>query len=115
MAGIVPESWMEWGLGAEGELASMPPEAVILAAHDAVTIISKKAYQKLGKLVKQGRHAARTAPVEQLPETARPPGSGDPLGGSETRPSPGLAIGAYNGQEPLHAFGRGQQTRCYLR
>ena len=36
-AGIVPESWLEWGLGAEGGLASRPPEADMLAAHDAVS------------------------------------------------------------------------------
>ena len=43
-----------------------------------------KAEQKLGKLVNQGRHAAYTASLDQLPETARPPGQGDPLGGCET-------------------------------
>ena len=37
IAGIVPESWLEWGLGAEGGLASRPPEADMLAAHDAVS------------------------------------------------------------------------------
>ena len=62
MAGIVPESWLEKGLGAEGDLAPRPPEAGMLAAHDAVTNInsSRRAQQKFGKLVNQGRHAART-------------------------------------------------------
>ena len=32
MAGIVPESWSEWGLGAEGDLAPSPPQAGMLAA-----------------------------------------------------------------------------------
>ena len=54
------------------------------AAHGAVTPNARKAQQKLGKLVNQGKHAAHTASLEKLPETARPPGSGDPLGGSET-------------------------------
>ena len=113
-AGIVPKSWLERGLGAEGDLASRPPEADMLAAHNAVTNISRKAQQKLGKLVNHGRHAAHTASLKQLPETARLPGPGNPLGGSETKAfakaryrSPRLAIGAYKGQEPLHAFGRG--------
>ena len=41
-AGIVPESWLEWGLDAEGGLASRPPEADMLAAHDAVTTTRAK-------------------------------------------------------------------------
>ena len=57
----------------------------MLAAHDAVTINSRKAQQKLDKLVNQGRHAARTALLEQLLETAPPPGSDSPLRGSETK------------------------------
>ena len=39
----------------------------------------------VGKLVNQGRPAAHTASLEQLPETACPPGPGDPLGGSEAK------------------------------
>ena len=31
MAGIVPESWLEWGLGAEGDQAPRTPEADMLA------------------------------------------------------------------------------------
>ena len=111
IAGIVPESWLEWGFGAEGDLASTAPEADMLVAHDAITTNSRKAQQKLGKLVHQGRHAAHTVLLEQLPETARPPGPNDSLGEVRPRPLPRLAIGAYNRQEPLHAFGRGQQTR----
>ena len=76
IAGIVPESWLEWGLGAEGDQAPRTPEADMLAAHDAVTTNSTKAQQKLGKLVNQGRHAAHTASLDQLPDTARPPGPG---------------------------------------
>ena len=71
--GIVPELWSEWGLVAEGD------------PHDAVTTNSRKEQYKLGKLVIQGRHAAHTALLEQLPETARPPGSDDPLRGGETK------------------------------
>ena len=54
MAGIVPEPWLEWGLGEEGDRAPSPPQADMLAAHDAVTTNSRKAQQKLGKLVNQG-------------------------------------------------------------
>ena len=39
----------------------------------------------LGKLVNQGRHAAHTASLDLLPETARLPGPDDPLGGRETK------------------------------
>ena len=69
MSGIVPESWLEWGLGVEEDLASSPPEADMLAAHDAITTISRKVWQRLGKLVDQGRHAVHTASPEQLPDT----------------------------------------------
>ena len=85
MAGIVPESWLEWGLGAEGDQAPRTPEADMLAAHDAVTTNSTKAQQKLGKLVNQGRHAAHTSLLDQLPETSHPQGPGDPLGRCETK------------------------------
>ena len=81
MAGIVLEPWLEWGLGEEGGRAPRPPEADMLAAHDAVTTNSRKAQQKLEKLVNQGRHAPHTASLDQLPDTARPPGPGDPLTG----------------------------------
>ena len=84
MAGIVPDSWLEWGLGEEGDRAPRPPEADMLAAHGAVTTNSRKTQQKLGKLVNQGRHAAHTASLDQLPDTAHPPGPGDPLRGCET-------------------------------
>ena len=42
MAGIVPESWFKWGLGAEGDLASMTSEVDTLAAHETVTTNSRK-------------------------------------------------------------------------
>ena len=57
----------------------------MLAAHHAVTTICRKAQQKLGKLVSQGRHAAHTVSLEQLAETVRPPGPGNPLDVSETK------------------------------
>ena len=84
MAGIVLESWLVWDLDVEGDQVPRPPEADILAVHDAVTTKSRKAQQKLGKLVNQGRHAANKTPLDQLQETARPPGSADVVGGSET-------------------------------
>ena len=42
MAGIVPESWLKWGLGAERDPAPRPPEVDMLAEHDAVTTIRGK-------------------------------------------------------------------------
>ena len=54
MVGIVPESWLEWGLSAEESADPRPPEVDILAAHDAVTTNSRKAQHKLGKLANQG-------------------------------------------------------------
>ena len=51
MAAIVPESWLEYDLRAEGDLVSMAPEADTLAAHDAVITNARKAQQKLGKVV----------------------------------------------------------------
>ena len=33
----------------------------------------------------QGRQAAHTASLEELPELSRPPGQGNPLGGTETK------------------------------
>ena len=80
MAGIAPESWLEWGLGAEGDAAPRPPEVDMLVAYDTVTRNSRKAQHKLGKLVNQGRRATHTASPDQLPETARPPEPDDPLG-----------------------------------
>ena len=44
----------------------------MLAAHDAVTTNSTKAQKKLGKLVNQGRHAAHTSLLDQLPEASHP-------------------------------------------
>ena len=85
MAGIVPESWLEWGLGAEGDQPPRTPEVDMLAAHDAVTTNSMKTQQNLGKLVNRGRHAAHTALLDQLPETSCPQGPGNPLGRFETK------------------------------
>ena len=85
IAGIPPESWLEWGLGEEGSPTPRPPETDMLAAHDAVSTNSRKVQQKLGKLVNQGRHAARTASMGQLLERAHPPGPDDSLGRSETK------------------------------
>ena len=50
----------------------------MLIALDAVTTYSRNA-QQLGKLVHQGRHAAHITSLDQLSETTRPLGPGDPL------------------------------------
>ena len=106
MAGIVPECWLEWGLGAEEDAAPTPPEVVILAAHDAVTINSRKTPHKLGKLVDQVADMLRT----QLRSTfcRRQHAHRDrTTRWAEGRPKRWrrLATGAFNGQEPPHAFG----------
>ena len=112
MAGIVPESWLEWGIGEEEDRAPRPPEAAMLGAHDAVTTNFRKAQQKLGKLVDQGRHATHTAPLDQPPDAVRPPGPGDPLRGCETKAFAKARYRSLQGAgATLHAFGRGQQTR----
>ena len=99
------------GFGEEGDRAPRPPEADTLAAYDTVTTNFRKAQQKLGKLVNQGRHAAHTASLDQLLDTARPPGPGDPLRGCKTKALAKARYRSLQGEEPLHAFGRGQQTR----
>lgn len=68
-----------------GDLTPRYPEADMLAAHYAVTTNSRKDQQKLDKVVSQGRHAALTASLKELTETASPLGPGDPLGGSGTK------------------------------
>lgn len=88
MAGIALESWLDWDLGTEEDSASRLPEVDVLAAHDEVTSDPGKPTTKMVKLVNRGRHAAHTASLDhQLPETARPSGSDDPLldGGRKTR------------------------------
>ena len=57
----------------------------MLAVHDALTTYSRKAQHKLGTLVNQGRHAAHTASLDQLAETACRPAPDGPLGGRETK------------------------------
>lgn len=42
MAGIVRESWLEWGLGTEEDTVPRPPEVDMLAAHDATTTTPRK-------------------------------------------------------------------------
>ena len=112
MAGIVTESWLEWGLGAEGDAAPRPPEIDMLVAHDTVTTNSRKAQHKVGKLVDQGRHAAHTASLDQLPQTARPPEPDDPLGGKETKTLAKTRGRSFQGaRATAYAFGRGQRTR----
>ena len=39
----------------------------------------------MGKLINQRRHVAHAASLGELPETARPPGPGYPMGGTETK------------------------------
>lgn len=85
VAGIAPESWLECGLGTEVDPTPSPPEASMLAAHDAVTTDSPKVQYTFGTLVNRGRHAACTKCLSQLLEAARPPVPDDPLGERETR------------------------------
>lgn len=57
----------------------------MLAVHGAVTTDSRKAQQKVGKLINQGRHSAHTDSLDKLPETAPQPELRHQLGGSETK------------------------------
>ena len=63
----------------------------MLPGHDAVTTNSRKAQQKFGELMNQGRHAAHTASLEELPETAPPPPTGRPDGWDRDQ---GLRLGS---------------------
>ena len=79
IAGIPPESWLEWGLGAEGSPTPRPPETDMLAAHDAVSTNSRKVQQKLGKLVNQG--AGQPGSALRAQSVVRPAaGDGMPAG-----------------------------------
>lgn len=84
MAGIVTESWLEWGLGTENA-ASSPPEADKLAVYDTVTTDARKSKRKLGKLANRGHHAVCAAYLDQLPEVKPPPGPDVSLGGMGTK------------------------------
>ena len=57
----------------------------MLAECEVVTTNARKSPKALGKLVNQGHHAARTASLYQLLETARPPGPDGPIEGRETK------------------------------
>lgn len=58
---------LELGLGATGDRPPRTPEDDMLAAHDTVNTNSRNAQQTLGNQVNQGRHAAHTASLDQLP------------------------------------------------
>ena len=69
-------------------------------AHDVVMTDSRKAQQKLGKLVYQGRHAVHSAYLHQLPETVRPLGPDELLAGKHTKGhSPRFATEICRGQK----------------
>ena len=78
LAEIVSESWLEWGLGEEGDRAPRSQRPTCWLRTTPLPLTPAEAQQKLGKLVNQGKHAAHTASLDQLPDTARPSGPGDP-------------------------------------
>ena len=51
MAGLVPESCLNWSIETGSGQAPIPPETDMSVAHDGVTTDSRKARQKSGKLV----------------------------------------------------------------
>lgn len=51
----------------------------MLAVHKVVTTDSNKPQWTLGELVNQHRHTVRTASLDQLPTTTRPPAPDDQL------------------------------------
>ena len=83
----------------------------MLAAHDAVITNSRKAQQKLGRMVNQDRHAAHTASLDELPDTARLPGPGEPLRGCEIKAFAKARYRSLQGAGVTPCLRRGQQTR----
>ena len=82
MIGIAPVFWLDWGLGTDEDAAPRLPQVDMLAAHNAVTADPRKDQHRLDKLLNRGHYAAHaTSSLEQLPETVRPPGPANPLGG----------------------------------
>ena len=80
------------------------------AARDAVTRTCRyDVFEKLGKLVNQGRRTAHAASLEELPETVPPPGPQVTRWGGARPKSFGKARHreVYTQQGPQHAFARG--------
>lgn len=96
------------------DLAPRSPEAEMLAAHDAVTTNSRKARLNLGTIENQGRHAAHTVSLEERPETAGSPRSGDRKGGQRPKASQRLAAGVY-GEQEMRSGEANRLTPCSTR
>lgn len=68
------------------DAAQRPPKMDVLAAHDAKKNESPHIPTTyIGNLVSRSRHAAHTAALNQLPDTANLPESNNPLEGKETK------------------------------
>ena len=85
MANIVPESWRDRAFRAGEQGASGQSVADVLPAHDAETISSSKAQQRLGKLVNRVRCERHVSSLDQLPETRPQRDTGESQGEAETR------------------------------
>lgn len=85
MSGVVPESWRDRAFRAEEGSVTEGSEREVLGAHDAETINSNKAQQRLGKLVNRVRYEKYAASLEELPIRAQPLGESGPFGETETR------------------------------
>ena len=59
MAGIVPDSWLDWALRTEEEVTPSPPEVDMLAAHNTVTT-------SLDKLLETARQSGPATPLERM-------------------------------------------------
>ena len=68
MASIMPASWQDRAFRAGEKGASWQSAADVLPAHDAKTISSSKAQQRLGKLVNRVRYERYVSSLDQLPK-----------------------------------------------
>ena len=84
-ANIVPESWRDRAFRSGEQGASGQSVADALPTHDAETISSSKAQNRLGNLVNRVRYERYVASLDELPKTRPQRETGDPQGEKETR------------------------------
>lgn len=112
ISALVPECWLERGLGTEEDTTPRAPDPDIITAHGARTENPSTVQQQLRQLVYRVHHAAHATALNQLPEKTK---SDKPLFCRRTRDE---GIGQTPPQESLRgrscppAFGHGQRTPC---
>ena len=85
MGEVVSRSWRDRAFRLEEVSESGSSDREVLAVHDAETINSHKAQQKLGKQVNRARYDRYVASLDGLPVHARALEEVGPFGESETR------------------------------